>query len=326
MVSARATSCNRVSVLVAYLEKKSLEPVLDWLELTEWLKDGHARPRPQIHDHILVQGANRLLNRIAWIEGLGSAIKTCTIYPDNAGRGIGTVNGMMTLFANLTGEPEIIVDFHLVTKWKTAADSLLAASLLAPSNPKRYLIVGAGAVARSLVEAYTSLYPDLAVTVWNRTEARALELVRDYSGRCDISHASNLVKGVESVDIVSCATMSTEPVIRGDWITPGTHVDLIGAYTPETREADDKTLQAGTLFVDYRETTVGHIGEFVIPMAKGVIDESVVVADYYDLQTGRFARNSEDEITVFKNGGGAHLDLMTGRYIHAKWQQIHGSC
>ena len=307
--------------MVVQLERKSLEPILDWLELIDCLKEGHQHPIPQIKDHILTQEPNRLLNRLAWVEGLGSAVKTCTVYPENANQNIATINGMMTLFADETGEPEAIIDFHLVTKWKTAADSLLATSLLAPSHPKKYLIIGAGTVARSLVEAYKRLFPDLEITVWNRTRSRALDLIREYHDHCDITYADDLPKAAEKADIISCATMSHEPVIRGDWISPNTHIDLIGAFTPEMREADDKILQIGEIFVDYRKTTIGHIGEFTIPMSKGIIDEEDISADFYDIKSGRFARPTEASVTVFKNGGGAHLDLMTGRYIYRKWQQ-----
>ncbi|MCY3675886.1 MAG: ornithine cyclodeaminase [Paracoccaceae bacterium] len=307
--------------MVVHIEGKSVETVLNWLELTDCLQEGHLYPQPQLEDNLLVQGSNRLLNRLAWIEGLGSAVKTCTIYPDNAKSEIPTINGMMTIFSNDNGKPEAIIDFHLVTKWKTAADSLLAASLLAPPSPQKYLIIGAGTVARSLVEAYLTRFPELEIMVWNRTRSRAMELIEDYQDFCVINHAENLPKAVEMADIISCATMSQEPVLRGDWISPRTHIDLIGAFTPEMREADDKILRNGDLFVDYRRTTVGHIGELTIPMANGILSEDDVVADFYDIQAGGFARKSEESVTVFKNGGGAHLDLMTGKYIYQKWQQ-----
>jgi ornithine cyclodeaminase len=127
-----------------------------------------------------------------------------------------------------------------------------------------------------------------------------------------------LAEAVGQADIVSCATMSTEPVLNGAWLRPGTHVDLIGAYRPDMREADDAVLTRGRLFVDSLDTTVGHIGEIKDPIARGVIRAADIVADYYDL--GAFARQTEDEITVFKNGGGAHLDLMVSRYVLERWR------
>jgi ornithine cyclodeaminase len=112
--------------------------------------------------------------------------------------------------------------------------------------------------------------------------------------------------------------MSTQPLIFGDWLQPGQHVDLIGAYRPDMREVDDTALTRARLFVDSLDTTVDHIGELKIPIAQGVITRETIVADYYDL--AKFTRTSDDEITIFKNGGGAHLDLMTSRYILDRWR------
>ena len=119
-------------------------------------------------------------------------------------------------------------------------------------------------------------------------------------------------------DIVTCATMSTDPVLRGEWVSPGTHVDLIGAYRPDMREADDTALTRAQVFVDSLDTTVGHIGELKDPIARGVLSQDDIIADYYGL--ARFERRSDDEITLFKNGGGAHLDLMVSGYILDRWR------
>ena len=129
--------------------------------------------------------------------------------------------------------------------------------------------------------------------------------------------ADDLEQAVRGADVITSATMSTDPVIKGAWLQPGQHVDLIGAYRPDMREVDDAALQRARVFVDSRETTIGHIGELKIPIASGAFDASDVVADYYELD--RFKRHNNDEITLFKNGGGAHLDLMTSRYILEAW-------
>jgi ornithine cyclodeaminase len=130
--------------------------------------------------------------------------------------------------------------------------------------------------------------------------------------------ADDLETAVAAADIVTCATMTTEPILKGDWLQPGQHVDLIGAYRPDMREADDTVLRRARIFVDSLDTTVGHIGEIKIPMEAGTITRDDIVADYYDPDA--FTRRSDDEITLFKNGGGAHLDLMTSRYILDAWQ------
>jgi len=129
---------------------------------------------------------------------------------------------------------------------------------------------------------------------------------------------------VGAADIIACATMSTEPVLRGAWLKPGQHVDLIGAYRPDMREADDAALQRAALFVDSRATTIGHIGELDIPLGTGAISASDLRGDLYDIVAGRAGRKSDDEITLFKNGGGAHLDLMTAGVILEVWQAGQG--
>ena len=129
--------------------------------------------------------------------------------------------------------------------------------------------------------------------------------------------ADDLQAAVEQADIIASATMSTTPLICGAWLQSGQHIDLIGAYRPDMREADDDALRRSRIFVDSYDTTLGHIGELKIPLESGVIQRSDILADYYDAV--HFARQSEDEVTLFKNGGGAHLDLMTARYILDRW-------
>ncbi len=286
------------------------ESQLDWLALTDALEAGHALPRAEIADTFLRRRGDTLLNRAAWIDGLGLAVKSATIFPDN--RDLPTVNGAVTLFSDEDGTAQALVDFHLVTKWKTVGDSLLAARKLAPKGAESIAILGAGSVAGALIEAYSVLFPDARFTLWNRTQARAEALAADFP---QVRVAADAETAVAMADIVCCATMSTEPVLRGDWLRPGQHVDLIGAYRADMREADDAVLKRARIFLDSRDTVLGHIGELAIPIAAGVIGAEDVVADYYDLAGGAFARQSDDEITLFKNGGGAHLDLMTARYI-----------
>ena len=289
------------------------EASLDWLALTDALAEGHRRPRARLGDAFLYRGDDTLLSRSAWIDGLGVAVKTATIWPGNTEAP--PINGAVTLFSDADGTLEAILDFHLVTKWKTAADSLLAARRLARPGSSDILIVGAGTVAASLREAYGAAFPRAAFRVWNRTPERATALADRFP---DTAHAPDLEAAVHAADIVACATMSTEPVIRGEWLRPGTHLDLIGAFRPDMREADDAAITAGRLFLDSRDTVLGHIGEIKDPIERGVLAEADVVADFYELD--RFRRGSDEEITVFKNGGGAHLDLMTARHVLERWR------
>ncbi|TCP60952.1 ornithine cyclodeaminase [Rhodovulum bhavnagarense] len=293
------------------------EARMSWPGLCAALEAGHSLPRAEVADSFLYRGDDTLLSRAAWIDGMGLAVKSATIFPGNAGRDLPAVNGGVSLYSDRDGTLDAIIDFHLVTKWKTAGDSLLAATRLARPDSRRILIVGAGNVAQSLHAAYSSAFPEAEFTVWNRSRAGAERLAAASPG---VTIAEDLETAVRAADIVTSATMATEPLIRGAWLQPGQHVDLIGAFRPDMREADDAALQKARVFVDSRDTTLDHIGELKIPLAAGAIGRDTVLADYYDLPSGGFARQSDDEITLFKNGGGAHLDLMTSRYILDAWR------
>lgn len=287
------------------------EARLDWIALTEALAAGHALPPAEIADSFLYRGEDTLLTRSAWIDGLGLAVKAATVYPGNPANDRPMINGVVNLIDDATGQLAALVDFHLVTKWKTAGDSLLSARMLARKDARRVLIVGAGKVGHSMIDAYRSLIPDAQVTVWNRSKGAAEALAAETGAGV----AGDLAEAVAGAEIIATTTMAREPLIRGEWLTPGTHLDLIGAYRPDMREVDGAALKRARLFVDSRKTTIGHIGEIQIPLDQGVITEADIVADFYDLPSGRYARTSDAEITIAKNGGGAHLDLMTARYI-----------
>ncbi|MGZ9812078.1 ornithine cyclodeaminase family protein [Pseudoroseicyclus sp. H15] len=282
---------------------------LEWLALTDAIAAGHQLPKAEVKDSILRRGGDTMLSRAAWIDGLGIGVKTATVFPGNGARGLPSVGGAMSLFSDETGELAGLVDFHLVTKWKTAGDSLLAARRLARPEAREILILGAGTVAASLIEAYGAAFPGARFALWNRTPARA-EALAEATGA---EVAGDLEAAVRGAEIVASATMSTEPLIKGDWLQPGQHIDLIGAYRPDMREADDAAMARARVFVDSRATTIGEIGELIAPMEEGAITEADVLADYY--QPEAFARQSADEITLFKNGGGAHLDLMVATHI-----------
>jgi len=286
--------------------------LLDWRALGDAIEAGHALPRAEIEDSFLYRGDDTMLSRAAWIDGLGLLVKTATIFPGNKAAGEPTIAGSVALYNDGHGRLDAILDFALVTKWKTAGDSAFAASKLARPDSRKILIIGAGTVGRNLWSAFGAYYPQAEFTVWNRSPDGAAKFAEDCPG---VAVAEDLEAAVRAADIVTSATMTTDPILSGDWLQPGQHIDLIGAYRPDMREVDDAALKAATLFVDSRETTLHHIGEVKIPLEQGVISEADVVADLYDIPDGKFARSSEDEITLFKNGGGAHLDLMTARYI-----------
>jgi len=206
----------------------------------------------------------------------------------------------------------------LATNYAPAEDPL---KLLARPDARRMVMVGAGAMAGPLIRAHCAVRPSLAeVKIWNRTAARAEELADLLSGEgIAATAAEDLEAAVREADLVCCATMSKTPVIQGDWLRPGTHLDLVGAFNPEMREADDAAIRRARVFVDSRATTLEDVGEIAIPLASGVLKEADILGDLFDLcgKSPPTGRQSAQDITFFKNGGGGHLDLMTARHVVA---------
>jgi ornithine cyclodeaminase len=168
------------------------------------------------------------------------------------------------------------------------------------------------------VEAFGAGFPEARFSIWNRSP-KAAEVFAQETGAQVVR---DLQSAVAAADIILTCTMTTAPIIQGDWLRPGQHLNMIGAYRPDMREADDAALQKSKLFVDSYDTTLGHIGELKIPLESGAIDRSHLRADYYDLEA---FEAGPDDITVFKNGGGAHLDLMTARYVLDQWSRGLGA-
>ncbi len=286
---------------------------IHWPLFINAIDAGHGLPHAQIGDTFLGPQGQTLLSRAAWIQGLGFGVKSVTVMARNTGIGLPTVQGAMLVFDETCGTLRAVVASELVTNLKTAADSALGARFLARPNSHKMLVIGAGKVAANVIAAYSQTFSELReFTIWNRTGSKAKKLAAELSVKgLNITAVDDLEAAVAEADIITTATMSTEPVIMGAWVQPGTHVDLIGAFRAEMREADDALLQKARLFVDSRDTTLHHIGEIKIPLATGVITETDILADLYQLKAGTPGRTSTEDITVFKNGGGAHLDLMT---------------
>lgn len=285
---------------------------IDWPSFINAIDAGHALPEAQIQDTFLGPPGQTLLSRAAWIKGLGFGVKNVTVMAENAANGLPTVQGAMQVFDENDGVLRAIIESDLVTNLKTASDSALGARYLARPDSRTMLVVGAGRVAANIIAAYGKTFSGLKeFMIWNRTGSKAHTLAGQLqSDGFNVTAVDDLPAAVASADIITTATMATNPVLKGAWVKPGTHVDLIGSFRAEMREADDALLQKSRIFVDSRDTTLHHIGELKIPLETGAIAESDILADLYQLNQGMPGRTNPDEITVFKNGGGAHLDLM----------------
>lgn len=261
-----------------------------------------------------------LLNRMARIEGLGYGVKVESVFNGNANIGLPNTHEVVAVYSSENGILRGLIDSHIVTDLKTAADSVLGATLLARPESKHLVIVGAGRVANNLVHAYCALFPKLKkISIWSRRLNQSQALVKKLDRlSVPVVAVSDLQSAISTADIISSATMAQQPILKADWIRLGTHIDLIGAFTPEMREADDQLIAASQLYVDNIETT-WNIGEISIPVTNGKISRDHIQGDLYRLvnSSSENFRNQSD-ITVFKNGGGAHLDLMIADAILKK--------
>lgn len=307
-----------------FIAAEELRNLLDYPFLVEGLARLHREAPPEV-DRLLMEQAGDdggapdfFMIWQAWQPGQVLGSKLMTGFPANPGSGLPTIQGVYLLFDGRDGRPLACIDGTELTYWKTAADSALGADFLATRDASVLLMVGAGAMAPHLIRAHLAVRPSIdRVLVWNRTAARAAEL----AGSLDLDDASveiahDLEAAAASADVICCATASRVPVIEGAWLKPGSHLDLVGSFTNEMREADDEAARRARICVDSRWFTIGQCGDITGPLRSGAIVEADITADLFDLCQGRApGRQQASEITLFKNAGGAHLDLMVARLI-----------
>lgn len=288
--------------------------LLDYAPLIDYLEACHRRPPARVGDLYLDDATgNGLLARTAFSRGAGLGIKLATIFPGNID--LPSVHTVYVALDPVTGEERAVIVGNALTWFKTACDSALASRRLARPGATRLLMVGAGAMAPHLIRAHIAACPSIGeVAIWNRTTARAEALASELAD-LGAEVSTDLGAAVKSADIVSCATMTVEPLIHGAWLRPGTHLDLVGAYLPHMREADDEAIVGARVFVDSRSSAFD-TGEIGIPLDTGVITARSVLGDLYQLATGTVpGRTHDNDITLFKNAGGGHLDLMAAQYL-----------
>jgi ornithine cyclodeaminase/alanine dehydrogenase-like protein (mu-crystallin family) len=298
-----------------FVEDAEVNRVLNFPVLIEAFLQAHRRPRIAVHDVYLGNEKQQYAVRSAVDHGRFMASKIFTSFPANlAGGKMPAVQAICVLFDGADGRPLAVMDGTEITHWRTAADSALGAKLLARPDVETLLVVGAGEMARWLVRAHRTVRPSLrGVLIWNRTIERAQALAGQLEGDgVDAKVVSDLDGATGAADLITTCTRSHQALIKGANLRPGVHLDLVGGYTPQTREADDAAARRSRVFVDRRESAFGGVGDILQPIASGAIKEADVLGDLYDLASGTVVgRSAPDDITFFKNAGGGHLDLMT---------------
>jgi ornithine cyclodeaminase len=316
------------------ISASQIDRLATYPELVETLREAF-RSRinaPVRHHHTVARpdgAASTLLLMPAWSDftalpgGSGHGfmgVKIVTVSPDNAALGKPSVMGLYLLLHGKTGEPVALIDGPRLTVRRTAAASALAAGYLARKDAETLLLIGSGALAPELAKAHAAVRPIRRVLVWNRSIAGAERAATDLRSQgLDAFVADNLDHALPQADIVSAATLSAVPLVKGALLKPGAHVDLVGAFSPSMRESDDETMRRGRVYVDTRGGALKEGGDIVQAIASGALAESDIAGDLHDLARGDVAGRADGaEITVFKSVGAALEDLAAAVEIYKR--------
>jgi ornithine cyclodeaminase len=304
-----------------HISAADIRRLLSFPVLVDALEAAHRRPKIEVNDAMLGSARELYFVRSAVDAGRFMASKLITSFPANIGGDLPAVQAVVALFDGTNGQPLASIDGTELTYWRTAADSALGARLLSRPDPATMLVAGAGEMAKWLVRAHRAVRPSLArVLIWNRTAERAaslVELLKAEGTTAEVVH--DLDAATCEADLITTCTRSPTPLIKGASLKPGTHLDLVGGYTPDTREADDEAARCSLVFTDRRESAFHGVGDILSPIASGAIRDSDVLGDLYDIVPGKVkGRRSPNDITFFKNAGGGHLDLITAEVVYKR--------
>jgi alanine dehydrogenase len=291
------------------VEALEIEPLVE--QLRQIFRAGGTVPLRH-HHTVKVPGAPdaTLLLMPAWQEGRYLGSKIVSVFPGNNERGLPSVAGTYVLMSGHTGEPLVIIDGRTLTLKRTAAASALAAKYLARQDAHRLLMVGTGAMVPHLMMAHATVRPIREVMIWGRHPEKAERLAKTLTNRyLKVTAVRDLASAVTSADIISCATLAHEPLIKGEWLKPGQHVDLIGGFTPEMREADDLAIDRSRVYID-TEAAMTEAGDIAQPLKSGLLMPQTIAGDLAELTQGRcHGRSFYNQITLFKSVGTALEDL-----------------
>ncbi len=289
---------------------------LPWDGLIESLRvmfrEGCEMPVRHHHDiHVPGEDDATLLLMPAWSPGKYVGVKVVSVFPGNMQRGLPAIYGNYMLSSGKTGEMLALIDGGELTARRTAAASALAADYLARRNAETLTIVGTGRLAVNLAQAHASIRDLKEIRIWGRSIGKADDLAAALVAQgLPARGVENLQEAVETSDIVSCCTLSQEPLVKGVWLKDGAHLDLVGAFKPTMRESDDEAIRRASIFVDTIDGATSEGGDIVQPIKDQIMTKDDIQANLYALTRNEHrGRTSEDEITLFKSVGAALEDL-----------------
>lgn len=264
----------------------------------------------------------KLLVMPAWQNREAIGVKVATVMPENTRSGRPTIDGIYVLLDGQSGSPAAVLEARALTALRTAAISALASKFMSRTDASTLLLVGTGALAPHLARAHAAVRKLTKVMIWGRDQSKASAVAEALSDiGCAVTTVDDLATATAGSDIVSCATLSREPLIRANWVKPGTHLDFVGSFTPQMREADPLLFQNARLVVD-TATALKESGDLIEPVNRGWILEPVTLLA--DLVRGRAkGRTGLQETTIFKSVGTGLSDIAAARYFVSK---AHSDC
>ena len=308
-----------MSTSIRHIPAGDVHAALAYPELVEALRAAFlaGAEAPVRSSYPVTPEGDRLLLMPAWRAGLDIGVKLVTVFPHNRERGLASVSALYVLLDGATGHPKALLDGEALTLRRTAAASALASRYLSRPESNRLLVIGTGALAPYMAAAHSAVRPIREIMVWGRSTDRASDLCGKLGMDGFQAHpVATLEAGLASADIVTCATTSREPLVLGAQVRPGTHVDLVGAFTREMRESDDALVAGVRVFVDTFAGALKEAGDLVQPLEAGVIERKHILAEMADLVAGRHpGRTSAGDVTLFKSVGTALEDLCAARLV-----------
>ena len=313
---------------IAQIDHNFIEVNTNFKDLVNALKTGFSSSNiivPMRHHHDFpnpaVNAESTLLLMPAWNPSEEAGVKVVTVSPENGQFDLPSIQGTYIYLDAKKGSLKAVLEAKSLTVKRTAAASALASSFLSRESSSSLLMIGTGALSTNLIKAHASVRPIQQVYVWGRNIEKANGICSKLSNEgFSIEAIENVEDKISEVDIISCATLSKTPLVLGKFLKPGQHVDLVGAYRKDMREADNKTVQKSSVYVDTYQGGLKESGDIVIPLQEGIITENNIKADLFELCSGKKqGRSSDAEITMFKSVGHALEDLVAAKYYYNKF-------
>lgn len=313
--------------MIPYLSKEDTAAALPYAELIPALRIAFTEEiiAPQRHVHTLsAADSSSLLLMPVWQPHGHLGVKLVTVTPDNTA--LPTVHAVFVLFDARTGAPQALIDGEELTLRRTAAASALASSYLSRSASQHLLMVGNGRLAPHIAVAHCHTRPITDISIWGRSAEKSMhtaKAIREHAEFREDVHihiVDHLADACANADIISCATTSKSPIVLGNDVRAGTHLDLVGGFRPDMREADDALMSKSQVFVDTYAGALAEAGDITQTLTNGKLLRSAILAELRELCSGQYSGRLHDrDITVFKSVGTAIEDLCAARLA---WSSI----